>query len=231
KCLPQMTGIVRQRIERRIATLQPSCQKVYRHRYAIHFREQGDNEGAKPAKGPPIARGLRLREAVSEDNKDRRVDDHQGPQSVSGQRLVTHCCSAVDRAPSWPVSECRQRSCILSPWGMNKCISGHAANSSHGSALSTCAVCSVRRKNAAIARNPAQTIPVRLRQNPVPVSWRKMHLQCYSARGATSRKARCEVVVQRPEHDRDVPAPRETLRQPQKEARPAIQLEPGQRDC
>src|SRR5262249_58207185 len=97
---------------------------------------KGEKKGLTPAKGPPIARGLRLREAVSEDNKDRRVDDHQGPQSVSGQRLVTHCCSAVDRAPSWPVSECRQRSCILSPWCMNKCITGHAANTTPASPLS-----------------------------------------------------------------------------------------------
>src|SRR6266702_7489796 len=112
---------------------------------------------------------------------------------------------------------------------MNRCISGQAASNSQGSAPSTCAVCSVMRKNAATARNPAQTMPVLLRQNPVMLLSVMMRLPLHynkSKRGRGSGSARREEVVERSEDERDVPAPRETLRKSQANTRPALELEP-----
>src|SRR6516165_10151470 len=60
---------------------------------------------------------------------------------------------------------------------MNRCIKGQAASSSHGNAPSTCAVCSVRRKNAATAKKPAHTMPLLLRQKPVDQCSVTMRLQ------------------------------------------------------
>ena len=54
----------------------------------------------------------------------------------------------------WSVWPCSCQPC------MSRCNTGHRRNSRYGSTPRTCAQCSVRRKNAAMARNASKTSPL-----------------------------------------------------------------------
>src|SRR5215469_12670316 len=108
---------------------------------------------------------------------------------------------------------------------MKMCINGQARIRSQGSTPKTCAVCSVSKKNPATIRNPQATIPIGLRHHECSsCSW------FIGAVPSSALNAPADKIVKRPEHERDVPTPDETLGHSQTKAAPAQQFETRQKD-
>src|SRR5215471_3193553 len=102
---------------------------------------------------------------------------------------------------------------------MKMCISGQARIRSQGSTPKTCAVCSVSKKNPATIRKPQVTIPIGVRHQEG--SW------CSAFIGpvpSSALYASAQKVVERPEHQGDVPPPDEAFDEAEKVALPAQQF-------
>src|SRR6516165_11420190 len=104
---------------------------------------------------------------------------------------------------------------------MKMCISGQARIRSQGSTPKTCAVCSVSKKNPATIRNPQVTIPIGVRhQDGCLCSWFTGRVLC------SALETPAEKIVNRPEHERDVPTPDEAFDKAKEVTLPSQKFEP-----
>src|SRR5262249_20739568 len=83
--VPQMSRVMGKRIESRIAPHQPARNEIDGQRKPIHLDEQRNDKSREGTKGAPIPFCLRFREAESENDEDRGVDNDKRPQSVRGR--------------------------------------------------------------------------------------------------------------------------------------------------
>ena len=83
--VPQVSCIMRKWIEPTMTSNQPAGDEIDRQRKAVHFDKESDNKRRKGAERAPIALRFRFRETERKNDKDRRIDDHQRPQTIRGR--------------------------------------------------------------------------------------------------------------------------------------------------
>lgn len=86
--LQQMARVMAEPVHLRIVGAEPAAQDVQRQREAIHFGEQGHDEGGEHPEPPPVPPGQRLVEAPREEDEERGVDGGQEPKSVASVRCM-----------------------------------------------------------------------------------------------------------------------------------------------
>jgi hypothetical protein len=82
KHFENVSRVVGEEVDSRIAAAEPSRQKVDRERKTVHFREQRDEKRGKRAERAPVPPGPRRSEAECEDDEDNGIDDDQRLQAV-----------------------------------------------------------------------------------------------------------------------------------------------------
>src|SRR5215217_1523015 len=115
----EVSVVVREQVNARVAAAEPSREQVDRQRETIHLGEERYQKGGERPERLPVALGVRPGKAESEDDEHRRVDDDERPEAIGGRihRSLppSGCCSCSASWPEWPPC----------PWCMNRCNSGH----------------------------------------------------------------------------------------------------------
>src|SRR5262249_5351531 len=86
---PEVSRIMRQEVQPRIAPAQPSCQQVDGQWEAIHLGKQRHQKSGKSSKRAPVTCTARMRKTERENDEHRRIEYDERPEAI-GRGIRVH---------------------------------------------------------------------------------------------------------------------------------------------
>jgi len=81
--LRQVSSPVGEPIHFRVSALKPPGEEIDRQGKPVHLGEEGNQERAECSKRPPVPPGNRSEDTEGDKDEDRRIEDHQRPETIS----------------------------------------------------------------------------------------------------------------------------------------------------